>query len=410
MNVSVVKTTYSYNTLSNGLRCVHCHAPGLAEVCGVSIDAGSRDETDSQEGLAHFVEHTIFKGTLRRRAWHILNRMEAVGGELNAYTTKEQTTVYSVFPRGNLNRGLELIADLVANSQFPATELDKEREVVCDEIDTYLDMPSEAIFDEMDEIAFAGNRLAHNILGTKTSVAQFDSSQCREWLTDKFTARRMVVFYRGNSSADKFFHSAEILFNGIANTDSPMRRTLPTPLPSTEKIIDIDSHQAHNLLAFRVCSMFADDRYALALMSNILGGPGMNSLLNVELRERRGLVYTVESSTTLYTDCGLLSIYFGCDPDDTVRCRKIVGTVVDRLANTLLSERRLNQAKRQYIGQLTLASESAETAALGIGRSVLYRGTVATAPEVIERIQSITAEDIREQASLLTAGYALTMR
>lgn len=396
---------FTYHTLSCGLRCVHSHAPGLAEVCGLTVDAGSRDEKRPEDyGLAHFVEHTIFKGTRRRRAWHILNRMEAVGGELNAYTTKESTTIYTVAPRGHCARSLELLSDLVTDSVFPAPEIEREREVVLDEIDSYLDSPADAVYDEIDELAFRGNPLAHNILGTDKSVKAFTGADCRRWLDEHYRPGHMVLFYSGHLPAQRFFASAERLFAPLAtrHSDTPLQRTVPgmINLPVFESRRR-DSHQSHTIVAARTGSMFSDDRYALSLLTNILGGPGMNSLLNVELRERRGLVYTVEASTTLYTDCGLFTIYLGCDHDDTRRCLSITRRLLTQMAEKPLSQRRLDAARRQYLGQLALAAENHENAAMSMGRATLYRGTVPPASETEQRLNEVTTGDLQRVAELL---------
>ncbi len=399
------------HVLSNGLRCVHCSTAGRAGYLGLMVDAGSRDEAPGEEGLAHFVEHTIFKGTSKRKSWHIINRMESIGGELNAYTTKETTAVYSIFPAGYLDRGMELIADLVAYSQFPQAEIDREREVVADEINSYLDIPSEAVVDDFDDLIFAGSPLGHNILGNLDTLRTFDSGICRRYLTGRYTPGRMVLFFSGSDSADAFFRRAERYFGVLHHPDMVQNRCKPAQVAQFCHTRHINTHQAHTVLGARIGSMFSHDRYAMALLTNIIGGPGMNSLLNVELRERRGLVYTVEASTALYTDCGLFSIYFGCDPDDTERCRRLVSNVVNRLADRPLSDRALAAARRQYVGQLTVASENKENRALGIGRSMLYRNHVATDRELVEAIESVTAAELRAAADRIVPQWmsALTL-
>ena len=281
-------------TAPNGLRMVHRLVPGATEVCGVTVNAGSRDEVDPADfGLAHFVEHTIFKGTPRRTSSYILNRMEAVGGELNAFTTKEETTVYSSMPAGNRLRAERLIAELVTESAFPDRGINLEREVIADEIDSYLDSPSEAVYDLFDEMAYSGNPLAHNILGTKQTVADISSEQCRQWLRRAFAADNMVYFYLGPAPAKEVFRSAARNFAALPLHSSLPPRVAPVVCSPLVDVQDSGAHQSHTVMGVEVGGLHAPERFATALAVNLLGGPGMNALLNVELRERRGLVYTV---------------------------------------------------------------------------------------------------------------------
>lgn len=398
-----------YGTLSSGVRVVIDRHPGIVEHCGVAVNAGSRDESPDRHGLTHFVEHTIFKGTHRRKAWHILNRMETVGGELNAYTTKEETMLYSTFPSGNLTRAVDLIADIIINSRFPATEIDREREVVADEIDSYLDIPSEGIFDEYEDMIFDGSPLGHNILGTRESIDTFTSDICREYLDRFYSPGEMVFFYSGPESAAKVFRVAERAFSTLSRNDVPRQRVTPAVLPPFDSRRDISSHQAHTLMGARVPGLSSPARYALALLTNILGGPGMNSRLNVALRERRGLVYTIDAGTTLLSDCGLFNIYFGCDHDDVTRCRRLVCNILTDIADKGLTERNLAAAKKQYIGQLAVASTNTEQQALSIARSTLYRGSALTRDKITDNIRSVTRDDILSIASHLTPDKISTL-
>ncbi len=387
--------------LSNGLRAVHTHWRGSSvAIFGVTVKAGSRNENREQHGLAHFVEHTIFKGTGHRRAGHIINRMEAVGGELNAFTTKEETVIYSVFPSGNLARAAELIADLITDSRFPDRELAKEREVVADEIDSYLDSPSEAVFDDFEDLIFAGSPLGHNILGTTESLRHFDSEACRNFIGRNYRADNMVAFYSGPRGASAVFAQMERYLSAVSTSKGSETEDYVTPVlnPSFEKIQRLATHQAHCVIGARVPSYLDDRRYATALLTNIMGGPGMNSLLNVSLRERRGLVYNVEASTSLFSDCGILTVYFGCDPSDSQRCRELVEREFFRLADTL-TPKRLEAAKRQYLGQLIIASENRENSALSAARSLLWRDKVIEPAVTEAAIRSLTVVDILEAAT-----------
>lgn len=404
---------YYYATLSGGMRVVmHLRPDSVAEHCGVAVRAGSRDEAPEHYGLAHFVEHTIFKGTLRRRSWHILNRMERIGGELNAYTTKEETVVYTTYPAGYAERAIDLLADLVQYSQFPTTEIDRERQVVADEIDSYLDIPSEGMFDDFDEIMFAGTPLAHPILGSRESISHLTSDVCRRYLDEYYRPYNMVLFYSGPEKPERVIRLAERCFTKRASqAPGTVAASVPVAVPDcpADVIKEIGSHQAHTLLGAHIHDMYSPDRYAMALLTNILGGPGMNSLLNVALRERRGLVYTVDASTSLLSDAGLFTIYYGCDREDVDRCRRIVNTIMSRQASELMTRRRLDEARRQYLGQLALASTNTEQRALNMGRSTLLRGRVITSAEHLEAIRAVTPDDLRRAAASIPPLTRLTL-
>ncbi|MDE6802120.1 MAG: insulinase family protein [Muribaculaceae bacterium] len=397
-------------TLANGLRVVARQVRGVAECCGVAILAGSRNESPDEHGLAHFVEHTIFKGTHRRRSHHVINRMETVGGELNAYTTKEETFVYTVAPAGNLVRSVELLADLVTDCTFPDAELDKEREVVADEIDSYLDSPVDAVYDDFEDMIFEGNSLGHNVLGTKESIARFDSRACKRWTDRHYTASNMVFFYNGPASAVRVFAAVEKYFSRLKPTAEVSAVVTPTVRPEFRIKRSMDFHQAHTLMGVRVGGLYEKDRHGLALFNNILGGPGMNSRLNVALRERRGLVYSVDSSLTLYGDCGLLSIYFGCDAGDVDKCARLVESEIRRLASEPLSQRAMAAARRQYVGQVTVAGGSIEQSALSLGRSTLRSLAYPSPAALSEILDKISGDDIVRIASSLPPLSSLTFR
>lgn len=407
-----METVISYHRLSNGLRIVHRACAGGVEYCGLTVDAGSRDESPDRHGLAHFVEHTIFKGTDHRKSWHIINRMEAVGGELNAFTTKEETTLYSVFPAGYLDRAVELQADLVSRSRFPLAEINREREVVADEINSYLDTPSEAVFDDFDDLIYAGSPLGHNILGTVEAINRFTPEVCRDYLTGLYVPENMVFFYMGPGHPDKVLRTVERRLGGLDHKMPPRQRETPAILPPFHKRTRIVTHQAHTVVGVRIPGIHDELRYAMALLTNMVGGPGMNSLLNVALRERRGLVYTVDASTTLYSDCGTFTVYFGCDPADTDTCLRIMGWEIDRLIDKKISPSALAAAKKQYLGQLAVGADNREQLALSTARATLYNGQAMTPGEIAERIEAITPDDIREVAariapdrcSILTLG------
>lgn len=397
----------AYHTLPNGLRLVHVNTANQVAWCGLAVNAGSRDENEGHYGLAHFVEHTIFKGTTHRRAWHILNRMERVGGELNAYTTKEGTMLYSVFPHQHLPRAVDLLADLVQWSVFPQSELDRERDVVLEEAASYRDTPSDAVYDDFEDLLFAGSELGHNILGRKEDLENLSREDCMRYLKKLYVPANMAFFSVGPDSHDRVFRLAEKAFGPMSHEMEPRRRTVPSHVEPFRRTINIGTHQAHTIVGARVPDMNHPLRYALMLLNNILGGPGMNSLLNVELRERRGYVYTVESTLTMLSDCGWMEIYLGCDHDDVRSSLRVIERITSRLSQELLPERRLDAYKRQYCGQLVVAADSTEYLAMSAGRGLLYRGRVATIDDTIALIREVTPGQIAQAAEFLR-GDALS--
>lgn len=385
--------------------------PGACvDYCGVVVRAGSRDDGPEHPGLAHFVEHTIFKGTAQRSSWHIINRMERVGGELNAYTTKEKTVVYTAAPAGNASRAIELIADLVINSQFPAAQLDKEREVVADEINSYLDSPSEAVYDDFEEQIFAGSELAHNILGNVSALAGFDSALCRDYLRKWYAADNMCFFYYGSSSPERIVALLERHFAALPLHAAGHACSTPVPEVQPFHIVNnISSHQAHTVMGVRTGGKYADNRYAQMLLTNILGGPGMNSRLNVALREKRGYVYSVEASTSLFTDCGEFTVYFGCDPHDVEKCKRLVVEIIGDMASKPLSSTMLSMAKKQYLGQLAVSGDFRDNSAISTGNALLFYDRILTRAEVSERVNEVTAAALMDCAASLLPMSSLTL-
>ncbi len=405
------KSPTSILTLPSGLRLAYMRAPGTGvDYCGVIARAGSRDDLPELPGLAHFVEHTIFKGTERRSAWHILNRMERVGGELNAYTTKEETVVYTAAPAGTHSRALELIADLVINSRFPERELRKERDVVADEINSYLDSPADAILDDVEDLVFAGTPLGHNILGSEQSLPLITSERCREYLQRWFTARNVVVFYTGPASESRVAAAVERHFAQLPAGPSPKRESVFGPdfkAPDFFRRADHGLHQSHVAMAAAAPSMHDSDKHTFALLNNILGGPGMNSLLNLDLREHRGLVYNIESSLALLSDTGLMCIYFGCDPADTDRCRLLVLERLQALAAEPLSDAYVAAAQKQYLGQIAVAADNRESHIISQARSVLNFGAPISSAATAQAVRGVTPEQIRQAAERVASPSTL---
>lgn len=398
--------------LDGGMRLVHIHhRSSRVGIFGISVRAGSADESEREHGLAHLVEHTIFKGTASRSSWDIINCMERTGGELNAFTTKEETTVYSLFPSSDVATAISLISDLAINSRFPAEELQKEREVVLDEIYSYRDTPSEAIFDDFEEQVFAGTPLAHNILGSPADVRRLKSADCLSFLRRHYTRKNIVAFYSGPDKAEKIAPLVSKAFEPMEGRflTSPSEQNVALN-PSRKTTIIKGLHQAHAICGIEAASLYSPDRYADDLFANIIGGPGMNSLLNVELRERRGLVYTVEAGVTHFSSSGLLSVYYGCDAGDSTECADIITGTMRGVAD--MSESKLKKllagAKRQYLGQSAIASENRENRVFAAARSVLFTDSIPPYGTLRQAIAAISPEQIRLRAeALASTPYAL---
>lgn len=383
---------YNTFTLDNGLRIIHHPSSGNVIYCGYAIKAGTRDERQGEEGLAHFCEHASFKGTSGRKAWQVIQCIESVGGELNAYTNKQSTVYYCACLKEHLPRAVDLLTDMVFRSVFPEAELEKEKEVICDEIESYNDSPAELIYDEFENRIFRGHPLGHSILGTKDTVRGFSTADAL-----RFTRR----LYRPDNAI--FFINGDVSFTTITRLLAKCHKDIhalpaePTPPfvpPVASEISVTGTHQAHVLVGRRAYDINHPRRITLYLLNNILGGPAMSSRLNMALREKEGLVYTVESGMASFADTGLWSVYFGCDPHDVKRCLRIVRRELDRLMKKPLSPRQLQQAKRQLRGQIALACDSREGFTLDFAKSFLYYGWEKDVRALCEDIDRVTADDI----------------
>lgn len=398
---------YFSHILPNGLRMVHLPMESPVSYCGFAVNAGTRDEEANEFGLAHFVEHMMFKGTEKRKAWHILNRMENVGGELNAYTTKEDTFVYSIFMEEHYQRAFELLTDLIFHSQFPQQEIEKEVDVILDEINSYEDSPSELIFDEFENQLFHGHALGHNILGDEASLLTFNSESGRSFMRRFYAPENMVFFSMGRIDFNRIVKMAESLLSDISFPVAMRNRVAPEAIQPCAKQINKDTHQAHVLIGSRAYSMHDEKRIPLFLLNNVLGGPGMNNRLNVSLREKHGLVYNVESNVTSYTDTGLASIYFGTDPKNMEKALKLVHKELDKIRTGGLSASQLVAAKKQVIGQMGVSGDNKEGLFLGLGKSYLHYNRYDTLPEVFARVEALTTDDIRTVANEVYAPERL---
>ena len=403
-------TNYNTYTLENGLRVIHLPSPSQVVYCGYQIAAGTRDERLGEEGLAHFCEHMTFKGTQRRHALQIINALEGVGGELNAFTNKEDTVFYAAISKEHFPKAVDLLTDIVFHSTYPQHEIEKEVEVICDEIESYNDSPAELIYDEFENILFEGHPLGHNILGQAEHIRTFTTNDALRFVRRCYRPDKAVFFVYGDIDFKR-------LIKTLKNADLPEKsdsQSKPNLLKEPESSIDQTithhrgTHQAHVMIG--TCGYRYDDprRLKLYLLNNIIGGPGMNARLNLSLRERRGLVYTVESTMVCYGDTGLWSIYFGCDHHDVKRCLRLVRTELDRMMQKPLSARQLSAAKRQLKGQIAIACDNREQFALDFGKSYLHHGQERNLEALYRHIDTITAEEILQTACELFAADRLT--
>ncbi len=389
-------TPYFFNhTLANGLRVVFKPENCAVSYCGIAINTGSRDENMHEHGMAHFTEHMLFKGTTKRKSGHIINRLEHVGGELNAFTTKEETVVYAAVLNEYTERAIELIADITLHSTFPQKEIDKEVIIILDEIQSYKDSPSEQIFDDFEDILFGDNQLGHNILGKPEMLRELTTEKALDFVNRQYLPHEMVLFVSGEFDFKQIIRWAE------KHLAVPERKTLPlTRIAQTEyvpqkKIVDRNTHQVHYMLGNIAYSLFHKQRMGMFLLTNILGGSGMNSLLNLSLREKHGLVYNVESSFQPFTDNGMWTVYFGCDPVNMKRCEELVYSTLAKLRDQRISESALTKYKLQLIGQIAIASESKENMALSICKSFLRYDKIDNLETARKNIEAVTAEEIQ---------------
>lgn len=445
---------YNTYTLDNGLRIIHLPSDSKVVYCGYQINAGTRNEEPGEEGLAHFCEHVTFKGTERRKAWHILNCLESVGGDLNAYTNKEGTVYYSAILKEHIARAVDLLTDIVFHSVYPQAEIDKEVEVICDEIESYNDSPAELIYDEFENIIFKGSPLGHNILGTAEQVRSFKTEDALRFTRKLYRPDNAIFFAYGDIDFKKL---VKLIRKALADDDSgkvaenaanSVGKLAEEKLPQISQITQIsgdensitteksvssvksvgpenypsvgkeiagqtimmqkNTHQAHVMIGTRAYDVNDSRRMPLYLLNNMLGGPGMNAKLNLALREHNGLVYTVESTMVAYGDTGIWSIYFGCDEHDVKRCLRLVRKELDKFMQKPLSEAQLKAAKKQIKGQVGVACDNRENFALDFGKSFLHYGWEKNVDRLYEQVDEITAEQIQAVAQELFDKDRLT--
>ena len=432
-----------YNTyiLDNGLRIIHLPSDSKVVYCGYQINAGTRNEEPGEEGLAHFCEHVTFKGTERRKAWHILNSLESVGGDLNAYTNKEGTVYYSAILKEHIARAVDLLTDIVFHSVYPQAEIDKEVEVICDEIESYNDSPAELIYDEFENIIFKGSPLGHNILGTAEQVRSFKTEDALRFTRKLYRPDNAIFFAYGDIDFKKLVKLLKTLNMEHGTLNFMNSKTSETPTAEMEAgdanhkvqsskfkvqskevqskevqskvegqtiVMQKNTHQAHVMIGTRAYDVNDSRRMPLYLLNNMLGGPGMNAKLNLALREHNGLVYTVESTMVAYGDTGVWSIYFGCDEHDVKRCLRLVRKELDKFMQKPLSEAQLKAAKKQIKGQIGVACDNRENFALDFGKSFLHYGWEKNVDRLYEQVDEITAEQIQAVAQELFDKDRLT--
>ena len=407
-------TRYQTAVLENGLRIITLSTTSPVVYCGYQLNVGTANELPNEEGIAHFCEHVTFKGTTRRTAIDVIQCLEQVGGDLNAFTTKTDTVYYSAILKEHLPRAIDLLTDIVFHSVYPQKEINKEVEVICDEIESYNDSPAELIYDEFENLIFRGHPLGHSILGTSERVRRFTTDDAIRFTKQYYLPMNSVFFAYGDVDFEHLLCLLE-KENGakvkvIEEVEKPVESSLPPLSEYQPQVVEIDkhTHQAHVMIGNRAYSIHDKRRMALYLLNNILGGPGMSARLNLALRERRGLVYTVESTMVSYSQTGLWSVYFGCDADDRAECMRLVRAELDRFMSVPLSDEELSIAKQQLKGQIGIACDNRENLALDFGKVFLHYGWKKDITALYRDIDAITAEDVQQVACELFPEERLT--
>jgi len=408
-----------YHNLPNGVKIVHRWTPSPVAYIGVMVGAGTRDEMPDINGMAHYIEHCVFKGTNHHSARQIIHAIEGIGGEINAYTTKEETTFYAAILAEHVQLTLHLIAEMLLEPAFKKEETDKERMVIMDEIESYNDQPSELIYDDFESLVFAGSSLAMPILGTKKTLKHLSSKPdyAKAWMAQHYTPDRMVVFCQGNVKPERIFRIAEHEFGKLLNRQStdgqPTVKANVSTTSVREAAFKRHTHQVHAMLGGKAYPIGHEDQLAMFLLNNILGGGSLNSRLNLSLREAKGLVYTVESTYTPMSDTGYWCIYWACDPEDYAQSLGLVRRELDKMMETPMSDAALHRAMVQLRGQLAISAQNQENAALAMAKSVLYRGEAPSWEETMVKIEQTTPAQILHVAQELLSTnctYILTYK
>ncbi len=397
------------HTLSNGIRIVHKNSDSLLAHCGLTINTGSRDEQANEQGLAHFIEHIIFKGTNKRKTHHVLSRMENVGGDLNAYTTKEDTCIHASFMNKFYPRFFELLSDILFNSSFPEKEIEKEKDIVIDEINSYKDSPDEQIIDDFDEIIFSGNPLGRNILGTPGNIKSFDRRKIAAFIEDNYATDQMVICSVGNINFNRLIRLCEKFFGNVEyKVKKRQRESINGYIPAS-KLIKRKNHQVHCVIGNRAYSAVSEKKTAMVLLNNILAGPVLNSRLNMMLREKHGLCYSVESNYQPYSDTGVFTVYFGTDKNYLDKAIELTYKEMNKLRNITLGSLQLHRAKQQLTGQVAIALESNFNEMLSSGKSILLYNKIDTIEEINNKIDKVTSGEIIDVANTVLNIEELSM-
>ena len=392
-------STISIYTLPNGIKVVHKYRYGAVAHLSLMVNTGMRDELADENGLAHFVEHMLFKGTKKRRAYHILSCLENVGGELNAYTTKEETCIHASFLKEYYNKAIELISDVAFNSTYPANELEKEKEVIIDEINSYRDNPAEEICDEFENNLYRGHEMGRNILGTTELVSGFTRNDLCDFIKNNYSTDKMVVATIGDIPFGKFKNKVMAHFGDYKQTTTSFHRSQFQQLPTFTKIEERNSHLSHCIIGGLAYHIDNPKKMQMILLNNILGGPGMNSRLNLNIREKYGFAYTIESQYNAYSDTGNFLIYMGVDPNSLDKTIELVHKELKKMKDNKLGTIQLSNAKNQLIGQLALSSESGLGELLGITRATFSHEGIEPLSEIVRKIRELKSEDILDVAN-----------
>lgn len=387
---------YQYHTLKNGIKIIHREIGGTVSHCGLMVNTGSRDETETENGVAHLIEHLIFKGTNKRKAHHVLSRIENVGGELNAFTTKEETCVYASFLTPYYAQSLELFADVAFNSTFPRKEINKEKDVVIDEINSYNDSPGELIFDDFEELLFTGHSLGRNILGSIDNIERIARKDILRFIKTRYSTEELVIASVGQIKFKKLISIVEKYFGNISQTKANFKRTAFSGYVPKNITKEKNSYLSHCMIGNTAYPRVHPNKLTLLLITNLLGGPALNSRLSMQIREKHAYAYTVEAMYQPYSDTGVFNIYIGADSDYVERSIALAKKELQKLTNKELGTVQLHRAKRQIIGQLAISGESFLNEMLGIAKVYLHKPRVKTINEIIEDVENISSKNILE--------------
>ncbi len=387
---------YQLYTLPNGIRILYKHWPSAITHCCFIVNAGSRDELPGQEGLAHFIEHLLFKETERRNTNQILNRLELVGADLNAYTTKEYTCIHASLLNQHLDRTMDLFEDILFHSTFPDDEQEKERGVILDEIASYLDQPEEAIQDDFEELLFKGHPMGQNILGTPETVGRLNGDDIRKFIAANYNTTEMIFAVHGNYDFKKLVAMSEKYFGHVPFNQLQKNRIQPVLSPAGIHLVNKPISQTHCIIGTQAYSTAHEHKWGLLLLNNLLGGVGMSSRLNLEIREKHGIAYTVESNYTPLTDTGIFSIYFGTDAEKAAKASKLVHKELKKLREQKLGTLQLHQARQKFIGQIALAEENRMSLIIAMAKSMVDFNRIDTLEEIFAKINQVSAEQLLE--------------